>query len=70
MMRAAESDLDHYDALTLIRDRLLGLRCAIKGARVADSADRLGLLQISEDTLRDLSKLCDAFASERGVRTE
>jgi hypothetical protein len=64
-----KADLDHYDALALIRDRVSGLRCAIRGARIADDADRVGLLQITEDVVRDLSKLCRIFAAERDVQT-
>lgn len=46
-MRAAI--LDHEDALAALRDRIFALRCAVKGASLANEDDRRGLIQISED---------------------
>jgi hypothetical protein len=40
-MKSAETkDIDHYDALAALRDRFFGLRCAIKGADIANLAIR------------------------------
>jgi hypothetical protein len=41
--------LDHEDALAVLRDRIFALRCAVKGASLANEDDRRGLIQISED---------------------
>ena len=45
-LRPRECDVNHYDALTVIRDRFFGLRCAINGAGIASRADRSGLQQL------------------------
>ncbi len=61
------TDLDHYDALTTFRDRLNGLHSAIRGADIASSADRDGLLQLTADLTTNLTDLCAAFAAECGI---
>jgi hypothetical protein len=61
-------DIDHYDALAVIRDRFFGLRCAINGAGISSHADRCGLQQIAEDIADSLGDLCAAFSAERDVR--
>ncbi len=43
---AKARDLDHYDALTVVRDRCLGLRCAISGAGISEVEDTSALLPI------------------------
>jgi hypothetical protein len=61
-------DIDHHDALALIRDRFFGLRCAINGASISNHADRSGLQQLAEDIADSLSQLCAAFSAERDVQ--
>lgn len=60
-------DLDHYDCLVQTRDRLFALACAIKGAEIARQTDRDGLLQATNDLLREFANLCAAFATEREI---
>ncbi len=62
------SDLDHYDALTVIRDRCLGLRCAIAGAHIAETGDQHGLMQLATDLIEGFDVLCSSFAEERGIK--
>jgi hypothetical protein len=61
-------DVDHYDALTVIRDRCFGLRCAIRGAGISEAEDRNGLLQLAADLIESFNELCSAFAEERGLQ--
>jgi hypothetical protein len=61
-------DVDHYDALTVIRDRCWGLRCAIAGSSIADDKDRSGLQQLTIDLIESFNELCSAFAQERGLQ--
>jgi hypothetical protein len=65
---AKARDLDHYDVLTVIRDRCLGLRCAISGAGVAEAEDLSGLQQLVADLIESFNELCSAFAEERGLQ--
>jgi hypothetical protein len=55
-----EAILDHADNLAVLRDRIFGLLCAIRGASFANEDDRRGLIQISED-------ICDAIG-KRSLR--
>ncbi len=64
----ATSDLDHYDALTTVRDRCLGLRCAIVGATIAEEEDRNGILQLAVDLIESFDELCSTFANERSIK--
>jgi hypothetical protein len=61
-------DLEHYDALTVFRDRCLGLRCAIGGAHIAEMEDQDGLMRLATDLIEGLNALCSAFAEERGIK--
>jgi hypothetical protein len=61
-------DLDHYDALTVIRNRCLGLRCAIDGAGVAEAEDLSGLQQLAADLIESINVVCSAFAEDRGLQ--
>jgi hypothetical protein len=61
-------DLDHYDALIVVRDRCLGLRCAINGAGIAEDEDRNGMQQLVSDLIESFNELCSAFAEERGLQ--
>jgi hypothetical protein len=61
------ADLGHYDLLSVFRDRFFGLRCAIKGADIAGTADRNGLIQLAGDLAQNLAELCTGFATERGI---
>ncbi len=61
-------DLDHYDALTVVRDRCLGLRCAINGAGISEAGDRGGMQRLAEDLIESFDELCSAFAEERGLQ--
>ncbi len=65
---AKARDLDHYDALTVIRDRCLGLRCAINGAGIAETEDVSGLQQLAVDLIESFNELCSVFAEERGLQ--
>jgi len=63
-------DLDHYDAMTVLRDRLLGLSCAINGASIAEAHDRNGLQQLMADVVGSFEVLREVFGRERGLQTQ
>jgi hypothetical protein len=62
-----EADLDHYDALTRLRDRFFGLRCAIKGAEYSNRSERDGLRQLADDLMKELTSLCADFVDDRHI---
>ena len=68
MLPVIEKDLEHFDALFLIRDRFFGLRCAIHGADIARIEDRSGLQQLAADLIETFNELCSTFAEERGLK--
>jgi hypothetical protein len=53
--------------LSVARDRLYGLRCAINGAQIASNADRAGLLRLVEDLVEALTHLCAQYAADHAI---
>ena len=54
------SSLDLSDEVSLLRDRIYGLRCAIAGASIANGTDRAGLLRLIEDLADAAEGICRA----------
>ena len=61
-------ELDRLDAFNVLKDRLYGLRCAIKGTTVSNKDERQGLLQLVDDLEGGMLEFRDLLTSPALVK--